>query len=226
MKKKITMVVFDMAGTTVNEDKLVYKLLHQTILDDGYECSVDLVLSIGAGKEKKAAITDVLIELGVFAPDSIAERLYQSFKQHLKTAYISAAVVPMDGAESLFAHLKAKGIKVVLNTGYDSKTAHFLLQKLNWVIGNQIDAVITASDVLVGRPAPDMIYLAMQQMQIFDANLVLKIGDSIVDIEEGKNAQCGLTVGITTGAQDAYMLQLANPDGIINHLNELLLLIE
>ncbi|WP_295235664.1 phosphonatase-like hydrolase [Sediminibacterium sp.] len=226
MKKKITMVVFDMAGTTVNEDNLVYKLLHQTIVDDGYECSVDLVLSIGAGKEKKAAITDVLIELGVFAPDLIAERLYQTFKQQLETAYISAAVVPMDGAESVFAQLKAKGIKVVLNTGYDSKTAHFLIQKLNWIIGNQIDAVITASDVLEGRPAPDMIYLAMQQMQIPDANLVLKIGDSIVDIEEGKNAQCGLTVGITTGAQDAYMLQLANPDGIINHLNELLLLIE
>ncbi|MBT9483417.1 HAD-IA family hydrolase [Sediminibacterium sp.] len=226
MKKKISMVVFDMAGTTINENNIVYKLLHQVLIDDGYDCSLDLVLAIGAGKEKKAALKDILIELGVFAPDNIAERLHQIFNDKLATIYTTAPIVSMDGAEELFAQLKLMEIKVVLNTGYDSKTAHFLLQKLHWEIGNHIDGLITASDVLHGRPSPDMIFLAMQQFHITDANLVVKIGDSIVDIEEGKNANCGLTIGITTGAQDEQMLQMANPDYIIHHLQDILLLIE
>ncbi|OYY99497.1 MAG: hypothetical protein B7Y37_13965 [Sphingobacteriia bacterium 28-36-52] len=226
MKKKISMVVFDMAGTTINEDNIVYKLLHQVLINDGYDCSLDLVLAIGAGKEKKAALKDILIELGVFAPDNIAERLHQIFNDKLATIYTTAPIVSMDGAEELFAQLKLMEIKVVLNTGYDSKTAHFLLQKLHWEIGNHIDGLITASDVLHGRPSPDMIFLAMQQFHITDANLVVKIGDSIVDIEEGKNANCGLTIGITTGAQDEQMLQMANPDYIIHHLQDILLLIE
>ncbi|HQS24887.1 MAG: hypothetical protein B7Y11_07550 [Sphingobacteriia bacterium 24-36-13] len=226
MKKKISMVVFDMAGTTINENNIVYKLLHQVLIDDGYDCSLDLVLAIGAGKEKKAALKDILIELGVFAPDNIAERLHQIFNDKLANIYTTAPIVSMDGAEELFAQLKLMEIKVVLNTGYDSKTAHFLLQKLHWEIGNHIDGLITASDVLHGRPSPDMIFLAMQQLHITDANLVVKIGDSIVDIEEGKNANCGLTIGITTGAQDEQMLQMANPDYIIHHLQDILLLIE
>ena len=220
------MVVFDMAGTTINENNIVYKLLHQVLIDDGYDCSLELVLAIGAGKEKKAALKDVLIELGVFAPDNIAGRLHQIFNDKLATIYTTAPIVSMDGAEELFAQLKLMEIKVVLNTGYDSKTAHFLLQKLHWEIGNHIDGLITASDVLHGRPSPDMIFLAMQQLQITDPNLVVKIGDSIVDIEEGKNAHCGLTIGITTGAQDEQMLQMANPDYIIHHLQDILLLIE
>ncbi len=220
------MVVFDMAGTTINENNIVYKLLHQVLIDDGYDCSLDLVLAIGAGKEKKAALKDILIELGVFAPDNIAERLHQIFNDKLANIYTTAPIVSMDGAEELFAQLKLMEIKVVLNTGYDSKTAHFLLQKLHWEIGNHIDGLITASDVLHGRPSPDMIFLAMQQLHITDANLVVKIGDSIVDIEEGKNANCGLTIGITTGAQDEQMLQMANPDYIIHHLQDILLLIE
>lgn len=226
MKKKISMVVFDMAGTTINENNIVYKLLHQVLIDDGYDCSLELVLAIGAGKEKKAALKDVLIELGVFAPDNIAGRLHQIFNDKLANIYTTAPIVSMAGAEELFAQLKLMGIKVVLNTGYDSKTAHFLLQKLHWEIGNHIDGLITASDVLHGRPSPDMIFLAMQQLHITDANLVVKIGDSIVDIEEGKNAHCGLTIGITTGAQDEQMLQMANPDYIIHHLQDILLLIE
>lgn len=220
------MVVFDMAGTTVNEYNIVYKLLHQVLIDDGYDCSLDLVLAIGAGKEKKTALKDVLIELGVFAPENIAERLHQVFKDNLEIAYTIAPIVSMEGAEELFAQLKLMGIKVVLNTGYDYKTAHFLLQKLHWEIGNHIDALITASDVVLGRPAPDMIFLAMQQFHITDSNFVVKIGDSIVDIEEGKNANCGLTIGVTTGAQDEQILQLANPNYIIHHLQDILLLIE
>jgi phosphoglycolate phosphatase-like HAD superfamily hydrolase len=54
---------------------------------------------------------------------------------------------------------------------------------------------------------------------------VIKVGDSIIDIEEGKNAGCKLSIGITTGAHTYVQLASANPNGIIHHLSQLLPLI-
>jgi phosphoglycolate phosphatase-like HAD superfamily hydrolase len=69
-----------------------------------------------------------------------------------------------------------------------------------------------------------MIRLAMKQFNITDAREVAKVGDSIIDIEEGANAGCGLNIGITTGAHTKQQLRTANPDHIIDDLLELLAL--
>ena len=144
-----------MAGTTVDEDNLVYKLMHETILSDGYECSLSMVLAVGAGKEKKDAFREVLLELGVFAPDNIAKRLNEKFQQNLFDAYLKANVKSMPGAEAVFKQLRQNEILVVLNTGYHATIAKLLLDKLNWKVGEEIDLLVTASDVNKGRPSPD-----------------------------------------------------------------------
>ncbi len=222
MSRKYSMVVFDMAGTTVDEDNLVYKLMHQMLVNDGYECTLEMVLALGAGKEKRQAFKDLLIDLGVFAPDNIAKRLHESFQLNLVEAYQSMDVKPMPYAERVFGELKNRNIKVVLNTGYDANIASLLLEKLNWHVGETVDAIITASDVVSSRPNPDMIFLAMQNMGIKNAAFVVKVGDSITDIEEGKNAGCGLTIGVTTGAQNEEMLLMAAPDFVIHGLDQIL----
>ncbi len=56
----IRMVVFDMAGTTINEDNVVYKTLQRAINDHGYHFTLDQVMAAGAGKEKKEAIESIL----------------------------------------------------------------------------------------------------------------------------------------------------------------------
>jgi phosphonatase-like hydrolase len=128
----------------------------------------------------------------------------------------------MPGAELVFSALKNLHIKVVLNTGYDSNTANALLGQLGWEVGNQIDLLVTASDVLNNRPLPDMILLAKEKLGIVDTKEIIKIGDSCVDIEEGKNANCLYSIGITTGAQTKIQLQAAKPNFIFNDLTELL----
>lgn len=225
MTGKHSMVVFDMAGTTVDEDNLVYKLMHQMLVNDGYDCTLEQVLTLGAGKEKRQAFKDLLVDLGVFAPDNIAKRLHESFQLNLVEAYQTIEIKPMPNADSVFGELKRRNIKVVLNTGYDSHIAILLLDKLGWNVGKTVDCVITASDVAKSRPDPEMIFLAMQKMGISDAACIVKVGDSITDIEEGKNAGCGLTIGITTGAQNERMLLLATPDFVIQGLDEILTIV-
>ena len=44
----------------------------------------------------------------------------------------------------------------------------------------------------------------------------------IIDIEEGKNAGCKYSIGITTGAQNREELEKADPDFIFDNISELL----
>jgi phosphonatase-like hydrolase len=222
----IKMVVFDMAGTTVDEDNVVYKTLRVAINEAGFNFTLDEVLAQGAGKEKLQAIKSILSVYAGKSDDTLANAIYASFIVHLADAYATLNVLPQPNATDLFAALKERNILVVLNTGYNRETAESLVNKLGWTKGVEFDALVTATDVDKNRPDPDMILFAMKQFGITDGAEVVKVGDSIIDIEEGRNAGCSLNIGITTGAHTLVQLQSANPEGIINNLLELIPLVE
>ena len=54
-----------------------------------------------------------------------------------------------------------------------------------------------------------------------EAANVVKIGDTEVDIAEGRNTGCGLVVAVTTGAYTRTELEQYHPDYIIDSLQEL-----
>lgn len=220
-------IVFDMAGTTINEDNLVYKTLRQSIEQAGVQVSLEHVLLHGAGKEKLQAIVDILKEsdMAHHATRS-AKEIYLDFLERLTTAYQTTPISAFEGVKETFLYCKANDIRVVLNTGYNRKTATSLLQKLPQEINQCVDLLVTAEDVEHSRPAPDMILLAMDQLGIKDPATVWKIGDSGIDIEEGKQAACGQSIGITTGAQTREQLLSAGPDAVVDHLSELIPLIQ
>lgn len=68
-----------------------------------------------------------------------------------------------------------------------------------------------------GRPNPIMIVEAMKQLKITNPKLVLKIGDTLADIEEGSNAGV-LTAAVLTGTQGIITLQTAKPDFIFENI--------
>ena len=218
----IKMIVFDMAGTTVNENNVVYKTLQRAIKEGGVNVNLDQVLEDGAGKEKKNAIQDIVRKYAPGRDDLPIEVIYENFLVLLANAYEHLVVTPVSGAEDVFEQLREKNIRVVLNTGYNRKTAELLLDKLDWEKGQEYDELVTASDVSNTRPQPDMIMEAMRLYGITEPAEVCKVGDSIIDIEEGKNAGCGITVGITTGAHTREKLESAHPDHIIDDIRELM----
>lgn len=219
IKDTIKMVVFDMAGTTVDEQNVVYKTLHKAIVAYGIETSLATVLEFGAGKEKHQAIKDILNHLNYEVNNSNV--IFENFKKMLNVAYEVLEVKPIKGVQKVILELRSKNIIVVLNTGYNREIASLLLGKMKWKEGVHYDALITASDVEVGRPYPEMIEKAMKMFQVDDASSVLKAGDSAIDIEEGKNAKCGVTIGVLSGAQTKEQIIVMKPDYIIDSLADL-----
>jgi phosphonatase-like hydrolase len=225
MKNNIKMVVFDMAGTTVNENNVVYKTLRIAINEAGFDFTLDQVLEQGAGKEKKQAIRSILTAFAGMQDEELTDKIYKNFFEKLTEAYNREEILPQNNATELFAELKKRDILSILNTGYDRATAQSIVDKLGWKEGEDFDGLVTATDVGRNRPEPDMILFAMKRFNLTDASQVVKVGDSAIDIEEGRNAGCGLSIGITTGAHTTAQLQNARPDNIIDDLMEVLPLI-
>jgi phosphonatase-like hydrolase len=221
--KEIKLIVLDMAGTTVNEDNVVYKTLRNALTAGGFDLPLSEVLEHGAGKEKYQAIYDILSVIGIQRDllEHNSRHIHNQFKAMLKGAYEALDVDTFPGVVEFMIYARNRGIKIVLNTGYDRNTASGLIQKLGWKQGQEFDDLVTADDVSAGRPGPGMIFEAMRRLNISDVSTVLKAGDSAIDIEEGKNANCGITVGVLSGAQDKNQLQSANPDFILNSVADL-----
>jgi beta-phosphoglucomutase-like phosphatase (HAD superfamily) len=75
-KSAFKIVVFDMAGTTVNEGGLVYKTMQSTIKGYGYPATQEQIQAIG-GMSKKEAIAQILAEARV-QDESLINKVYQN----------------------------------------------------------------------------------------------------------------------------------------------------
>jgi len=221
----IKLVVFDMAGTTIDEQNVVYQTVHRALLRGGHAVTLQEVLLHAAGKEKLQAIRDVLAHLNVLE-EREADKIFLDFTQLLDAAYAVLTPQPMSGAVETFDALRHRGIKIALNTGYNRRIAGDLLARLGWVAGREYDYLVMADDVERGRPFPDMIVCAMALAGVTDPGEVAKIGDSSVDIEEGKQAGCRISAGVTTGAQTAEQMLTAGPTHIFESLPEILDLLD
>ena len=114
-----------------------------------------------------------------------------------------------------FNMLRYNGVKIALNTGYNIDIQNLLVDKLNMI--NFIDDYISSEEVTKGRPAPYMIHELMERNGVSDINEVVKVGDTVADIREGKNAGCD-TVGVLSGSDSLSMLRKEKPNFVVNNI--------
>ena len=98
-------------------------------------------------------------------------------------------------------------VKIVLQTGYSRAIAGPLLEQVDWQVGRDIDAVITSDQVRASRPAPYLIFHAMETVEVQSVSEVLVAGDTPNDLRAGSNAGAKYVAGVLTGAHDAATLR-------------------
>ncbi len=221
LNKSVKLLVCDMAGTTVNEGGIVYKTLYNTI--KGYDIYIepdDMKNWYGVNK------TEVLqhfinTDNEYKNNDAILPQMLNSFKKNLKKSYFEDKSVKLidPGLPDLFNSFRERGIKIALNTGYSVDIQEALIDSLN--MRDFIDGYISSESVPHGRPEPFMIQELMGRFNITDSQSVVKVGDSINDILEGKNAKCFKSIGVLSGAENREKLLNAGADLVINSVMEL-----
>jgi phosphonatase-like hydrolase len=228
MKASVRLVVFDIAGTTLKDNGGVALAFQQALEAFGYAVPLEKINPL-MGYEKEEAIRRMLDEYEelktVITPGYI-HQIHQQFLNFMISYYQETTnLTALPGVEEVFDRLKERGINRALNTGFSKNITDVILQRLAWVPG-KVDYVISSSEVPAGRPAPFMIQKLMQQAGLTDARQVIKVGDTEVDIREGRNAGCLYSVGVTTGAFTREALEPYQPDFIIDTLMELLPIID
>jgi phosphonoacetaldehyde hydrolase len=101
----------------------------------------------------------------------------------------------LPGVPETVKALRARGIKVGSTTGYARGMMAPLITAAA-AQGYSPDCVICPEDVGEGRPFPWMIYRACKEMRVYPLSNCIKVGDTVSDIEEGRNAGTW-TVGVT-----------------------------
>lgn len=223
---KYQLVVFDMAGTTVRDEGLVARALIDALAGDGCTASFDAAQAL-MGYAKPEAIARLLRDAGLEPDTARVARIHADFVARMLDAYRhDPRVEPMPGSEALFAALHAAGIQVALDTAFSRTIADAIVSRFQWRERGLIDALIATDEVAEGRPAAYMIHALMAQCGVGDARAVVKVGDTEVDVREGRNANCGLVVAVTTGAYTRDALAAHAPDRIIDRLDDLLPLMQ
>ncbi len=213
------MIVCDMAGTIIQENGIVYKALYNTVklinprmkreeINDFHGCSKREVINYFVDKER------------MNSPEVVKRNLDSEFNYFLKKEYTENPNVTLinNNIPSFFNALRDQDIKICLNTGYNKDIQKLLIDKFN--LHENIDDYISSEEVSRGRPYPHMIKELMRRNNINDPKSIVKIGDSLADILEGKNVGC-MTVGVLSGAESEDKLKSNNPDFIIDNIMEL-----
>lgn len=213
----IKLVVFDIAGTTVKDDDYVAHAFRNAFVKNGYDISLDQTYPY-MGIKKIVAVNAMLAKLGGQSAD--AGTIYTDFTDEMMDFYTyNASVMPLPYAEEVFQQLKEKGIRIALNTGFPRIIADVIIDRLQWKDKGWVDDTIASDEVEHGRPQPLMIQELMLRASITDPLEVAKVGDTEVDVNEGRNAGCGLVVAVTTGAYTEEQLAAYDPDHIISSLS-------
>jgi len=220
--------MFDMAGTTVNDKVDGHPLMVISMIRAFAKHEIELVpdlINKHRGKQKLEAIQTLLREVAELSPadaERVGDGVYRDFLHELESNLSSISEI--DGATELFRHLKSKDIYVGVGSGFPMQVVQAIVSQLGWLDKGLLDYVGSADQIGVGRPNPKMIHDAMERLNITGGSKVVKIGDTVVDVQEGNNAGAW-TVAVLTGSQTEAQLMAAAPDYILSSIRELKTLI-
>jgi phosphonoacetaldehyde hydrolase len=103
-----------------------------------------------------------------------------------------ADVIP--GTVEAVVDCRRRGMKIGSTTGYNREMLDLLLGEAKRR-GYEPDCAVSADEVPAGRPHPYMCLLAAVRLEVYPMEAIVKVGDTVPDIDEGLNGGMW-TVGI------------------------------
>lgn len=213
----IKLVIFDVAGTIIEDHGEVVNAFAAALAKNGMEIGKD-ELKKWKGASKREVIRHFAERYGAAELEKRVETTYKSFREELEREY-SERLIPIAGAEETFAWCRQRDIKIATTTGFYREVSELILGKLGWT--DVFAANVSSSDVRRGRPAPFMIFRAMEMTDVEDVRQVVNVGDTPLDLQSGTNAGVRGVVGVLTGAHDRASLERESHTQIIASVAEL-----
>jgi phosphonatase-like hydrolase len=213
----LKLVVLDIGGTLIADhgevpDAMLGAMAHHGITVTPAE------FSTWRGASKRAMVRHFV---GVRGPKGdqtvLIEAIYADFSAAATKAY--EKVQPIPGAEDALKQLRAMNLLLATTTGFDRPLTTAILSRLGWQ--HYFGASISSDDVSEGRPAPYMLFRAMEGCRINDVREVMAVGDTPLDLQAANNAGVGAAIGVFSGAATESRLRDERNSGVLPSVAQL-----
>lgn len=170
-------VLFDMDGVLIDSFEAWVAVMDECRARRG-------MAALGPGPIRASWGQGLLADCRTFFPGetpSVLAREYDDgFVRHVDK------VVPEPGVGATLRALKAHGLATCLVTNSPLGMSRTILDRLG--VLDAFDALATGDQVARGKPAPDIVHLAMERLGAAPGEAVL-VGDTTLDLEAGRAAR-------------------------------------
>jgi phosphonatase-like hydrolase len=215
------LVVLDVAGTLLDDAGVVLSAFATALRQAGVAADRDDLNAVRGANKLQVFRTFATRAHGP-GPEAVraAQEALATFNEELAVRFRDEPLDLFPGVAEALDAMRAAGLKLATNTGFNRQTAELVLDRLRRRLG-PFDAHICGDDVPAGRPAPFMLFLAMERAEVADTRSVIAVGDTPLDLQAGTNAGAGGVVGVLTGTHDWRSLGATRHTHLIPSVAEL-----
>ncbi len=208
-RMKIEAVIFDWAGTTVDYGcfaplEVFMEIFHKRGVEITAEearkpmglLKIDHVRAL---TEMSRISNEWKRVFGQLPTEEDIQEMYEEFEEIL-FAILPRYASPINGVKEVITSLREKDIKIGSTTGYTREMMDIVAKEAA-LQGYKPDFLVTPNDVPAGRPYPWMCYKNAMELGIYPMNHMIKVGDTVSDMKEGRNAGMW-TVGVILGSSE------------------------
>ncbi len=202
--KYLQAVVFDWAGTTVDHGSRAPAIVFQEIFRSRGVDITEAQAREPMGMAKRDHIAAIAAtpsvdeawraKFGQPCGDEDIDAMYADFLPLQKETLRHHCDV-ITGVSAAVDECRSRGLRIGSSTGYTRELMEIVTNEARRQ-GYAPDCVLCAEDTPRGRPAPYLLYEAAKQLDVYPLWTVVKVDDTPVGIEAGRNAGCW-TVGVT-----------------------------
>jgi phosphoglycolate phosphatase-like HAD superfamily hydrolase len=233
--KLLKVALFDMAATTVDDMvqkpgssermPLVLAAYESAFLQGGVEMPYD-ELNMCRGRNKLEVFNEKVAKYRANLSTDEQKRLAQSLHDdHFVPSLLENVpyIGEIKGTTEAFKYLHDRGVFVASGTGFPKVVADAINEQLGWVSAGVVDYATCKAVAGAGRPEPNMINDTLIRAGLlpedtnkssvvsgFDYGTVLKVGDTVKDVEEGQSVNA-TNIAVSSGTQPIEKLVAASP---------------
>jgi len=197
-------VILDWAGTAVDYGSFAPTAVFLRLFESrGMKITAEDARS-GMGMMKKDHLRTILARPAVMetwaamygkpADDADVDNLFGNFIP-LQLSVLKDYAEPIPGLQGTLKELHKRKIKIGSTTGYIRSMMEILAPEAARR-GYRPDCIVCPDDVPAGRPYPWMCYKNAMELDVYPMAAMVKVGDTLIDVEEGLNAGMW-TVGLS-----------------------------
>jgi phosphonatase-like hydrolase len=215
------LAVFDLAGTTIRDRGEVAAAFLSALAGAGISVARETIAA-WRGASKREVVANLVAAqrpaLDLNERDRLSAAIHGDFRRALRVRFESCADLAFADAAPLFRRLRAAGIAIALNSGFDRDLVDLVVRAAGWPAPWFV-AVASADDVARGRPSPDLIQWCMARAGVADPGRVAVVGDTRRDLEAAASAGVAWRIGVTRGAHDRATLEAAQATHVVDTLS-------